>query len=48
MKLFTICFMILLATICTAQENNFSLDEIVVELKEDYSAKIFCKDSRVK
>ena len=48
MKLITICFMALVTTIVVAQENNFSSTEIVVELKADYTAKIFCKDSRVK
>ena len=48
MKLITICFVALVTTISVAQENNFSTNEIVVELKTDYSAKIFCKNNRVK
>ncbi len=40
--------MALVTTISVAQEKNFSTNEIVVELKEDYSAKIFCKNNRVK
>ena len=40
--------MALVTTISVAQEKNFSANEIVVELKADYSAKIFCKNGRVK
>ena len=48
MKLFTLYLMALATAVGVAQENKFSSNEIVVELKADYSAKVFCKDSRVK
>lgn len=48
MKLFTLYLMALATAVGVAQENKFSSNEIVVELKADYSAKVFCNDSRVK
>ena len=39
--------MICMTTICGAQQNKFSTNEIVVELKADYSSRIFLNDNRV-
>lgn len=48
MKVVTILFATLFTTICVSQESNFSKNEIIVELKSEYTSKIFCKNKTIK
>ena len=48
MKIVTILFATLFTTICVSQESNFSKNQIIVELKSEYTSKIFCKNKIVK
>ena len=47
MKLLKILSILLLSSACYAQQDEFSKSQIVVELKDNYSAKLFCKNARL-
>ena len=47
MKLLKILSIILLSSVCYAQQDDFSNSQIIVELKDNYNANLFCKNARL-